>query len=152
MAIFSSNNLRVWLDAQEVPNQQNVTMRVNNSLYEATTKPTRGFTERISGIKDATVTIDGILDSDFFSRYAVGDAVNVRYGTIEHSLATEGHIVSIEYTGGTDEAIAYSISIESRVEVQVFVPLFEQQFLCDTDGTILCDTDGTQLCVPVQTN
>lgn len=148
--IVSSNDWRIWIDTVPVPNVKTVSLALNISTIEVTTKPTNGFRETLVDTRNATVSFDALLDQDDLNRFNVGDQVVFRFGTEVQSFTARGsYISSIEQSGGTDDAPVYSVSVESTGEIVNHIVQILSE-LCDGDGNIICYGDGTAICLTIE--
>ena len=62
MAVLNGNRLRIRLEDIDVIDCTSVSLNISNNLVEATTKPTNGWIEYISGVKNATGSFEGLVD------------------------------------------------------------------------------------------
>lgn len=150
--IRNSNEIRIWIDAIEIANTISVNLDTTRETIRVTTKPTDGFIERLPGMREHTATAEMYLDTDELNRYAVGDLVRFRIGTLESSHTSEGIIRNIGRVGGANSAPIYSIEIESTADIAPFIPLFEENTWCDSTNQPFCDANGDNFCFAQQTN
>ena len=136
MARVNGNNLRLWAlnaatgDRIQFAHSQSVSLDISNSLIDITTKDSNSWMEKLSGQKSFSLSADGVLDYDVtattahdtivLADYAIlGSEIFFDFG-IDGGTATDpvyrgsGFITSLSQSGGTDEAPAYSISIDGN--------------------------------------
>ena len=89
MAIINGNNLRIRLKGTEIINCNSVSLSLSNSIVEATTKPTNGWVEFISGVKNASGSFEGLVDYNDLSYFAMKD--DILAGTkVSYEMIAEG--------------------------------------------------------------
>ena len=149
MAIFSGNDVKVWIDTVEVPNIVSSSMSVNDGLIEVTTKPTGNFTEVIPGRYSATLSLDLMGLHDYIS----GTSGLIRFGKVEPlSWVADYYIESVDTSAPSDEAVTTSLSIKVTGELSKFIPIYENRELCTERGTTLCFDSDNPICVAIQIN
>ena len=149
MAVFSGNDVKVWIDTVEVPNIVSSSMSVNDNLIEATTKPTGNFTEVIPGRYSANLSLDlmGLHD------YIQGTSGLIRFGRVEPlSWVANYYIESVDTSAGSDEAVTTSLSIKVTGELSKFIPTFDNFDLCTNTDVTICTDTGETICVKIQNN
>ena len=150
--IVNSNNLEIRLNGVLIPFVQSSSFSFSNSLIEVTREATNGYSQKATGAKSGTFSINGLLSTTELNRYATGDLLTVRYGIGNDAYVVSGRINSIEYNGGTDDAMNFSISIDTTSEITRFVPIIEAQFLQTRAGVDILTRSGDQIQVRTQTN
>lgn len=150
--MVNANNYLAWIDGVQVPNQVSLDFTIDNQLIEVTTKPTNGFREFITGIKEGAANIECYLSRDELNRYEVGSSISLRVGTLSESFVSSGIISNIARLGGVDEVARYSIAITVNGEIAPFVPVFEDGLLLLESGDFFLLEDGENLIINTQTN
>ena len=131
MATFNGNGLVLAIHTTEgsevaFAHAQTASISFSNALIDTTTKDSSSWEEMISGRKSFTLSTDGLADFDSttggtqsFSDYAIG-GMEVFF-TFERTPGTSGtltgwsgkaFIESFEVSGGSDEAVTYSVSLK----------------------------------------
>ena len=136
MAVQNSNEINVRINGVLVRNVTQCSMSISNNVIPVTTQPTGAFIEYISGIRDASLSISGYLDTVELNRYTLGSPIQVIFGTrVQGHQTVSGFISSISYDGGIDSAPNFSIDIQISGDVENFVPNVEDRTICfGSDG------------------
>ena len=125
MAIINGNRLKIRLEDVDVIDTTSVSLNISNNLVEATTKPTNGWVEYISGVKNATGSFEGLVDYDNTNYIRLKDDIirgaNIFYDMIiegEHIFFGDALIESFEETGSGDNIATYSGTFTILGEIQ----------------------------------
>ena len=125
MAIINGNRLKIRLEDVDVIDTTSVSLNISNNLFEATTKPTGGWVEYISGVKNATGSFEGLVDYNNANYIRLKDdiiaGVNIFFDMIvegEHIFFGDALIESFEESGGSDDVATYSGSFKIIGEIQ----------------------------------
>ena len=125
MAVLNGNRLRIRLEDIDVIDCTSVSLNISNNLFEATTKPTGGWIEYISGVKNATGSFEGLVDYNNANYIKLKDdilkGVNIFYDMIiegEHIFFGDAIIESFEESSGSDDVATYSGSFTIIGEIQ----------------------------------
>ena len=125
MTIINGNRLKIRLEDVDVIDTTSVSLTISNNLFEATTKPTGGWVEYISGVKNATGSFEGLVDYNNANYIRLKDdiiaGVNIFFDMIvegEHIFFGDAIIESFEESGGSDDVATYSGSFKIIGEIQ----------------------------------
>ena len=149
MGLINGNNLRIRLKGIEIINCNSVSLSLSNSLVEATTKPTMGWIEFISGVKNASGSFEGLVDYDSSAYISMKD--DILAGTkVTYEMIAEGQrrffgdaiIESFEESGGSDDVATYSgsFTIIGEIQHEAVIPT-EEAFLIDQNGDFITLND-----------
>ena len=129
MAVINGNRLKIRLEDVDVIDTTSVSLNISNNLVEATTKPTNGWVEYISGVKNATGSFEGLVDYSNANYIRLKDDIiagaNIFYDMVvegEHIFFGDALIESFEESGGSDDLATYSGTFTIIGEIQS-VPL-----------------------------
>lgn len=152
--ITNGSEIEVFVNNEAIGFTTDVSLSINNSLMEVTTKPTNGWRENISAIKGASLNFSGLFETDFSNTNALND--NIRNGSIVefyfgietgYQLGGSGYIANLDYDSGTDDIPTFSGSIEVSAEIAFRLSVELQNLRINgSDVTI----NGVALMVAVQ--
>ena len=149
MGLINGNNLKIRLKGIEIINCNSVSLNLSNSLVEATTKRTNGWTEFISSIKTATGSFEGLVDYDSSIYTSMKDDI-VTGAKVTYEMIAEGQrrffgdalIQSFEENGSGDNVATYSgsFTVIGEIQSEVVIPT-EEAFLIDQNGDFITLND-----------
>lgn len=126
--IFNGTNLVVLVGNEVVAHSTSCSLSVSVDLPDSTTKSSQGWAEQIGGLKNWSLTTDGLATvdpagasyvvGDIFTQLAARTAVTVKFTTVSGSTPVVGDLIwsglafieSLDVTADMESPATYSVS------------------------------------------
>lgn len=118
--ILNGTALGFWVDGTLVANSTSFTLNLNESVRDATTKDSGGYTDNLEGLRDwsmdgeAMMSFDGAFTfDDLFALWNTRGTAVVMISTEETGdqlYVGTGRLSSLSMTGGVEESATFSFS------------------------------------------
>ena len=133
MAIFNGTDLILTVSPSDggsnakLMHSTSVSLSINVDTIDISNKDSAGFRDLIGGQKSFSLSADGLMDfagvaadtepDELFTQMMNRTAVTFVFGLAspasgDYTYSGSGFITSLEYTGGTEDAPTYSVTIE----------------------------------------
>tara|TARA_R100001510_G_scaffold42925_2_gene39388 strand:- start:5 stop:436 length:432 start_codon:yes stop_codon:yes gene_type:complete len=133
MAIFNGTDLILTVSPSDggsnakLMHSTSVSLSINVDTIDISNKDSAGFRDIIGGQKSFSLSADGLMDfagvaadtepDELFTQMMNRTAVTFVFGLAspasgDYTYSGSGFITSLEYTGGTEDAPTYSVTIE----------------------------------------
>jgi predicted secreted protein len=122
MSKASGSRVKILIDGVAITNLHNVSMNVNGAMIDVTTKDSNAWKEVIPGLKDVTMSGDGIVDwaatlppSTIFTKISAGTSCAVIFydGLAgEKSYTATGYFTKYDLKAVTEDNRTFSFSIQ----------------------------------------
>ena len=148
--IFTGNNFRLTVGDQILVGETSTGVSWQGNIIEATTKPTGGFAEFISGTKSGSIQFEKLLSFD--ENLEVGNTYNFHIGGRRNGYVGQMIVESIEIGASSDELVSYSGSARVTGDLSKFNPDIAAQVLRTRSGEDILTRSGLNIEVNVLTN
>ena len=121
MAKANGTTVKILSDGISISNLKNVSMNVNGAMIEVTTKDSGGWKEVLPGLKDATMSGDGEVDTAstlapdiIFGKLKTGTSCAVIfYDSVsgKKSYTATGYYSKFNYKAGTEDSFTFDFEI-----------------------------------------
>jgi len=124
MAVYNGTAQILKMDGTQLAELTNVTMSMNQDVFETTSKESAGWKEIMPGLRDITYTAEGLADfqasnkdlADVFAAYIGRSQVALEWTntvTGDKKLTCNAYITSCEISAGLEDTVTYSIEFAS---------------------------------------
>lgn len=120
MAVYNGTAQILKMDGTQLAELTNVTMSMNQDLFETTSKESAGWKEVMPGLRDITYSAEGLADfqatnkdlADIFTAYNSRASVQIIWTdmtTGDKSVSQTAYISSCEVSAPMEDVTTYSI-------------------------------------------
>lgn len=127
MAVYNGTAQILKMDGTQLAELTNVTMSMNQDLFETTSKESKGWKEVLPGLRDITYSAEGLADfqatnkdlADIFTAYNLRSSVAIIWTdmvTGDKSVSQTAYISSCEVSAPMEDVTTYSIEFTGTGE------------------------------------
>ena len=124
MAVYNGTAQILKMDGTQLAELTNVTMSMNQDLFETTSKESAGWKEVMPGLRDITYSAEGLADfqatnkdlADVFTAYTNRASVAIEWTNAvsgDKKLTCTAYITSCEISAPMEDTVTYSIEFQS---------------------------------------